>query len=249
MKQNIIRLAGFLLLIVFLVGSVAFTTRETEDVICRSIKIDFDEDETIRVEKEEILRIIKSTDQQLLSEDFRSINTENIEIEIEKHEAILNAEVYEKITRDSSAYKGVLVVNVEHREPVVRIMSFVGSYYLDRLGGKIPISSNYTANVLTATGYFGEDYARNELLPFIIYVENDEFWKAQIEQVHVEKDGNVLLTPLIGEHVIELGRLDDFQEKLGKMKVFYTQVLVKNNWNRYRSINLKYNNQVIAKKR
>ncbi len=153
------------------------------------------------------------------------------------------------MTKDSSSYKGVLVVKVKHREPVVRVMSNTGSYYLDEFGGKIPISANYTANVLATTGFFPEKYATEKLLPFILFIENDEFWQAQIEQVHIEKNGEVLLIPLIGEHIIEFGKLDDYQRKLQKMKAFYEQVLAKNNWNKYKTVSLKYNNQVIAKRR
>lgn len=237
------------MLTLFLVGTVAFTSRETDDVICRQIKVEFDKDESIKVDEQEIIRIINSTDQNLLRESFHDINTENIEVEIEKHEAILNAEVVEKIARDSTSYKGVLIVHVEHRKPVTRVMSSSGSYYLDKYGGKIPVSSNYSANVLVATGYFDEEYARNELLPFVLFLEEDEFWKAQIEQVHIEQNKNVILTPLIGDHTIELGKLNGYPDKLKKMKVFYEQVLAKNNWDRYKSVNLSYNNQVIAKKR
>ncbi|WP_346861594.1 hypothetical protein [uncultured Draconibacterium sp.] len=78
---------------------------------------------------------------------------------------------------------------------------------------------------------------------------NDEFWDAQIEQVHVEKNGEVVLTPLVGDHIIELGKLDNYEEKLRNMKAFYKQVLADNNWNKYKTVSVKYKNQVIAKRR
>ena len=87
------------------------------------------------------------------------------------------------------------------------------------------------------------------MLPFVIHVEKSEFWEAQIEQIHVEENGNVLLTPLVGEHIIVLGKLKDYPKKLEKMKAFYEQVLAKDNWNKYKEVSLKYNNQVIAKRR
>jgi cell division protein FtsQ len=128
-------------------------------------------------------------------------------------------------------------------------MSNSGNYYLDEAGDKIPVSASYTAHVLATTGFLTEKYAKNKLLPFVLYIENDEFWSAQIEQVHIEKSGEVLLTPLVGNHIIDFGKLDDYQRKLQKMKAFYEQVLANNNWNKYSRITLKYNNQVIAKRR
>jgi cell division protein FtsQ len=103
--------------------------------------------------------------------------------------------------------------------------------------------------VLVATGYFSEDFAKEQLLPFALFLEENPFWKAQIEQVHVEQNGNVVLTPLVGDHLIELGNMQNYVEKLRNMKAFYEQVLVLNNWDKYQTISLKYKNQVIAKKK
>ena len=42
-----------------------------------------------------------------------------------------------------------------------------------------------------------------------------------------------LLTPLVGDHLIELGTLENYPEKLRNMKAFYKQVMANNNWNKY----------------
>jgi cell division protein FtsQ len=143
----------------------------------------------------------------------------------------------------------VLTVKVKHRKPVVRIVSDNGNYYLDNEGDKIPVSTQYTANVLAATGKISEKFAVDELLPFVLFLGNDEFWEAQVEQIHIENNGDVLLIPLVGDQIIELGKLDNYEEKLRNMRAFYDQVLAANNWDKYKSVSLKYTNQVIAKKR
>jgi len=231
MFRKLLKIAGSLALVIFIVGTLAFTTYECKDVVCRNIEIDFENDELIKVSTDELVRLVKSADSNILSKKLTQINSDKIENAIEKHPAILNAEDYKIMANDSNSYKGILVVKVKHREPIVRIMSNSGSYYLDELGIKIPISANYTANVLATTGIFSEKYATEKLLPFVIFLESDKFWQAQIEQVHIEKNGDVLLTPLVGNHIIEFGNLDDYQKKLQKMKAFYEQVLAKNNWN------------------
>ncbi|NOR76040.1 MAG: hypothetical protein GQ525_12905 [Draconibacterium sp.] len=249
MFLKLLKIVGILLLVVFIIGTLAFTYHESKDAVCKTIKIDFENDELITVRKDELLRLVNATDKNLLNKKMSQINSEKIEIAIEKHQAILNTEVYKVLVKDSSSYKGVLVVKVKHREPVVRIIANSGNYYLDKLGNKIPISTNYSANVLATTGFLTEKYSTEKLLPFVLYLESDEFWKAQIEQVHIQKNGEILLTPLVGEHIIEFGDLEDYQKKLQKMKAFYMQVLAKSNWNKYKEISLKYNNQVVAKKR
>ncbi|MCA1758261.1 MAG: hypothetical protein LC658_00690 [Bacteroidales bacterium] len=249
MLRKILKLAGFILLTAFLVVTLAFSMRESRHVSCRNIEIEFSKNEIIKTSREEIAQLINAADNQLVGKELREINAELIEKEIEKHQAILNAEVFKVVAKDSTSFRGILGVRVKHREPVLRIMSSSGTYYLDKTGEQIPISSSYTANVLVATGYFSEDFAKEQLLPFALHLEENPFWKAQIEQVHVEQDGNVMFTPLVGDHLIELGNMENYQVKLRNMKAFYEQVLVRNNWDKYQTISLKYKNQVIAKKK
>lgn len=237
------------MLTVFIVVTLAFTSKEWNNAACSGIEVEYEPDEVIRVEKEEIIRLVTAADNQIIGKKLDEINAETIEKEVKKHQAVYNAEVYKVIASDSSSYKGILGIRVKHRKPVVRIMSEAGNYYLDRFGDKIPVSTKYAANVLVTTGYFNEQFAREKLLPCVLFIENDDFWEAQIEQVHVERDGDVVLIPLVGDHIIELGKPENFEEKLRNMEAFYKQVLANDNWNKYKSVSLKYKDQVIAKRR
>ena len=248
MFRKLSKIAGFLLLIAFIVGTLAFTSGESKDILCRDIEVSFSSKDQIQVNSKDILRKVNAADNKILKKTLGQINCELIENEVEKLQAIHKAEVYKIIVKDTSSYKGVLVVKVKHRKPVVRIISENANYFLDKEGNKIPSSSDYTANVLVVTGFLSEKFAATELLPFVLFVEEDDFWEAQIEQIHVEKNGNILLTPLVGDHIIELGSLDNYNGKLKKMRAFYEQVLANNSWNKYKTISLKYNNQVIAKR-
>jgi len=233
----------------FVVVTFSFSVKERRGVTCRNIEVKFFEDELIKVPADEIIRLIKLADHEIIGKELKKINADIIEREVEKHQAILNAEVYKITTKDSVSYSGIVGIIVKHRMPVVRIMSSSGSYYLDENSEKIPVSSGYTAKVLVSTGYFDENFAKEQLLPFILYIRDNEFWNAQIEQVHIEESGDIILTPLIGDHLIELGNLENYEEKLLNMRAFYNQVIAKNNWNKYKRISLKYKDQVIAKMR
>ncbi len=249
MLRKLLKLAGFIVLVAFLVITLAFSAKESRNIPCRSIEIEISENELIKISKEEITRLVNLADEQLIGKSLEQINADFIEAEVEKHQAIYNAEVYKVIVKDTVSYRGILGVRVKHREPAVRIMSDEGRYYLDKSGEKIPVSANYTANVLVATGYFSEKFAKEELLPFVLFLEKNPFWEAQIEQIHVEQNGDIILTPLIGDHLIELGSLGNYPAKLRNMKAFYQQVMTRNKWNEYKMVSLKYNDQVIAKKR
>jgi len=249
MFRKLLKLTGFLLLIVFIIGTLAFTSIESKNIICSDIEVVFDKNEAINIDKDRLIRLVKATDSKVLRKTLEQINSEVFEEEIEKIPAILSADVYKLIVNEKGVYKGVLVVKVKHREPVMHVISSNGSYYLDKYGVRIPVSSSYSTNVLVASGSISEKFAVEKLLPFIQYVEDNDFWNAQIEQVFVEQDGDVLLSPLVGGHIIELGDIDNYREKLHVMREFYKQVLAKNNWNKYERVSLKYNNQVVAKRR
>ncbi|HSO86949.1 MAG TPA: hypothetical protein VLQ91_10385 [Draconibacterium sp.] len=249
MFRKLLKLTGFLVLIIFIIGTFAFTSIESKNIICTDIEVVFDKNEVINIDKDKLIRLVKATDSKILSKKLDEINSEIIEDEIEKIPAILTADVYKLMVNEKGSYKGVLVVKVKHRKPVMRVITSGGSYYLDKYGMRIPVSSSYATNVLVTTGSVSEEFAVEKLLPFVQYVEDNDFWKAQIQQVHVEEDGDVLLSPLVGGHIIELGDLDNYAEKLQIMRAFYKQVLVKNNWDKYEKVSLKYNNQVVAKRR
>ncbi|HKJ78184.1 MAG TPA: hypothetical protein VKA10_01560 [Prolixibacteraceae bacterium] len=249
MLRNIFKMTGLFALVAFILATLAFTSKEGKDVVCRSIEIKIEPNDVIKLNEKEITRLAQMADEQLMGKNLRMINAELIEREVEKHKAILKAEVYKVVVKDTNSYAGILGVKVKHREPAVRIISTSGNFYLDKEGVRIPVSANYAANVLVATGYFSEQFAREELLPFVLHLSKNEFWNAQAKQVHVEKDGNIIITPLVGSHLVELGTLENYPQKLRNMQQFYKQVMANNNWNKYEKISLKYKNQVIAKKR
>lgn len=249
MWLKIFKFTGLLLMVAFLIITLAFTSYESKNIVCRNIEVDFRADDIIQINRSEILKLVKSADESIVGKKMESINSEFIEKEVEKHKAILNAEVYKVLVKDTTSYKGILTVKVKHRKPVVRIITESGNYYLDDQSGKIPVSNQYTANVLAVTGKISEKFAKEQLLPFVLFVKKDKFWDAQIEQIHVENNGDILLIPLVGDQIIELGTLDNYEVKLRNMRAFYNQVLAANNWDKYKSVSLKYSNQIVAKKR
>ena len=53
----------------------------------------------------------------------------------------------------------------------------------------------------------------------------------------------------MGSHKIILGSAHDLEKKFEKLKVFYRKGLEKVGWDRYQTINLKFENQVVCTKR
>ncbi len=240
---------AWILAVVALVVTLAFSYAETASVVCKEIAVKYDGDQQVQLSKQEIVRLINAADKNLIGKKLREINAETIEQEVNKHNAIYKADAYKLIVRDSINYKGILAVKVRHRDPVMRIMSPDANYYMDEEGVRFPTSTRYSANVVIVTGNINENLARNSILPMVLHIADNNFWQAQIKQIHVDRNEELLLTPLVGNQMIEFGTADSYRQKLRNLMAFYEQVLASNNWDKYERISLKYKNQIIAKKR
>lgn len=113
-----------------------------------------------------------------------------------------------------------------------------------------------------------------KLITFVRQLTEDPFWDAQIVQIDMDGTGiavsgngadaarapegtgrntywrepEVELVMRVGNHRVLLGTLDDTQEKLGKLMLFYDKVLPNDGWDAYRTINLKYEGQIVCRR-
>ena len=81
-----------------------------------------------------------------------------------------------------------------------------------------------------------------------IYTPDFGYGDEEIEQIHVVSPEQVELYPRVGQHVIDLGSVDNFQEKLHRLRIFYREGLERVGWNKYRAISLAYDNQIVCTK-
>lgn len=151
----------------------------------------------------------------------------------------------------------VLQVMIEEKEPVARIFTSSGSsFYIDSLGNKLPLSSALSARVPMFTG-FPSDRNRlskpdsallSRIMQLAMFIRADEFWNAQVAQVHITPAGFEMV-PTIGSHVVALGNSDDYQQKFDRLFSFYKQVWPKVGLNAYERIDVQYKGQVVATRR
>jgi cell division protein FtsQ len=80
------------------------------------------------------------------------------------------------------------------------------------------------------------------------FIRRDSLWDAQIAQIYVNTDREIELIPRVGSQRILIGNADSLNVKLRNLQAFYKQVLPHVGWDKYRTINIKYTNQVIGVK-
>lgn len=143
---------------------------------------------------------------------------------------------------------GRLCIEVTPHLPVLHVISRSGEdYYLSRNGLTMP-TADFNVNLCVATGNVTKKFASENLLELAKFIHSDLFWNEQIEQINVVSLEEIELYPRVGMHVIELGSVDDFAEKLERLRIFYQEGLERVGWNKYKTISLAYDNQVVCTK-
>lgn len=210
---------------------------------CNDIQIHIDHDTGLYfVDTKDVKEMILSyCGDSLPDMNIKDIDFSNMEISLEKNPYIENAEIYSNI-------KGTINVEIEQKEPLIRVVNNKGvSYYISKNGEKIPLSSKFTARVVVATGQV--DTADNDrLFRLAQYIDKDEFWKAQFEQIYVNEDGEIELVPKMGNHFILIGEVERLAEKFEKLRIFYDEVIKNVDASDYRVINVKFKDQIVCTK-
>lgn len=241
----LISLAGVVVLL-------SFINVKKQTVKCTDVKILIPGADNF-IEREEIDAILKEDQGVLLGRNLERINIHQIEKKLQSNPYIGFAKVY--VDMD-----GVLHIEVKQRQPIVRILNETGQdFYIDNDGLKMPISSNFTANVLVATGHISEVFGSRvdtlhtklarDLYKTAQYIKKDTLWDAQIEQIIVDQQNDMELIPRVGNQRIILGNADSLDKKMNNLLIFYKKAMPQVGWEAYKTINIKYTNQIVCQRR
>jgi cell division protein FtsQ len=121
----------------------------------------------------------------------------------------------------------------------------------------LPLSDKLTVQLPVFTGYPAQRskmHGADSLLVVQVrklsaYIRNDPFWMAQIAQVDIGPARTFEMVPLIGDHVIEFGDGNDYEQKFHRLFIFYKEVLSRTGFDKYSRIDVQYNGQVIGTRR
>lgn len=249
--------------VLFILGTLAllsFAQNKKNDRVCDNWEINIDAlSGNHFVNKERVEGILKNIGLKRGEDKFAQIDAEKVEKKILALSSVQDVEVFKNIN-------GTLELNIKQRQPIARVFSKNGySVYIDDKGKTMQTSEYYTARVMTINGYVniksGEELALikgndslmgltmlDELYELATYIRNDEFLKAQIEQIYVERNKEITLIPKVGNQEIIFGKAEDIEKKFKKLVLFYKKGINPNNLNLYKTINLKFDNQIVCKK-
>lgn len=192
----------------------------------------------------------------VINKPLTDVNTRSIE------EALM---LHTPFVKTAECYKtegGNVYITVTQRMPVIRIKAENGDdYYVDD-NDRVMKSSNYTSDLIIATGSISRQYATRYLSSLGKVIMGNELWKNLIEQVNILPDKSVEIVPRVGDHIVCLGPLPAYKgkngekeitefmtRKMGRLVKFYKYGLNNVGWNKYSYIDIQFDNQIICRKR
>jgi len=225
----------------YFVFALWYFPQQTKEDVCKSLEISIvDKASTLLISEKDVAQILEQADLNPVGKTIKYISTETIEKELHRNPMIKMAECFKSPS-------GTLKIKITQRRPKFRVVGF-GSYYVDADRKTMPVSANYAAYVPVVSGRITVSMATGRMFDFISFLENNPFWNAQIEQIHIREDLKIELVTRVGDAIIVLGKLDNFESKLKKLNKLYSHGFNTIGWNKYKTIDLQYKDQVVCTK-
>ena len=235
----------FLLLgvVVYLIFALVKFNRPDESPVCQGLDIHIlDEQGTDFVNENEVRELLANhkifPEGQLLEQ-----------VNLAQLESLLVASPYINQALCYKTAQHTIMMQITPRVPVLHVLNTAGEdFYIDSCGGTMP-RGHHAIDLIVMTGDINRKAAGKRYAPMGKMLANDNFWQKQIQEIHVTPDGELEITPRVGNHTILLGDTAHLADKLSRMKTFYTEGLNKAGWNRYKTISLKFDRQVVCTRR
>lgn len=229
--------------------------RGKEKEICRGIRVVLLDSSTNRfVTANEVVEIIEQFSTPPVGKNID-------EIELEKIESLLCSRSAIKSAQASVTIDGTLNIEITQRRPLLRIEGKNGGFYIDDQEYIFPLSETHSSYVPVVTGDIpllieqghrgtlaGEQKSwAGDIVELGLFLRENSFWNAMVEQISIAPDGDVLIFPKVGSFSIVLGDLKNIEDKFERLYAFYRNVAPYEGWEKYSSVSVKYKDQIVCK--
>jgi cell division protein FtsQ len=237
---------------------LGFVNIEEQKTVCSNIIATITrQGEATLITREELIMLIQQNNKPLKGRLIETINPRSLESTLKRNPFIQNADVYTMLN-------GTIVINAIQKDPVLRIFnSHDEQFYIDRNGIIFQTSKDHPARILVATGNinakfkpeFNVNSIADSLKPkSVLYglyrlaltARKLEYIQLLAGQINVNQNFEFELFTNTGNHTIIVGDAVNLEQKFNRLYWFYKKAISQVGWERYSTINLKYDNQVVC---
>lgn len=231
--------------------------RERAEITCDSLDVKIhDARRKGFVTQADVTQAIASGYGQCRGRKLESINLATIEEICSNLSAVEKSQAY--VTRD-----GVLHIDIEQRDPVLKFITPDGGYYADGKGFIFPLVKGYDDR-LTAIegpnplsippGYKGLPGSERErswlegLLELNDALGSSRTWKGAFSRIQSDAGGELTLHPVKGKEKFLFGKPSEIEDKLRRVEDYYRYIVPEKEEGWYRTVNVKYDGQIVCRR-
>ena len=242
MLKKIVIIFAAIVATAYLVFALFFTDLLPSETKCRGVEIVISDNDLQTLSVESIEKQLKLRGLDPKGKDMDKIVSGDIEKMLLESSIVEDCQCYK-------THKNYIGIHISCKQPIIHVFDQTGGeYYLDSNGAVIRSVQN-AIYLPVASGDIKSEETREGLVKIALFLQKERFWREQVEQIHVTPKQEIVLVPRIGNHIIEIGKADNLEKKLAKLKEFYKEGLNKVGWNKYNKINIEFDKQVICTKK
>lgn len=227
---------------IYILFAIFFLTKREEGELCKGVEISISDGGYGALSADNVKKIIAEKGINLKGKPMEEINCATIEKLIAQIPVVEECQCYK-------THKGYIGVSIDCKIPILQAYDVGGrEFFIDKNGSVIDGIHN-VMYLPVASGFVTRTMAPKELLEIALFLKENRFWNEQIEQIYFTEKKDIILVPRIGNHIVEVGKIDNLGKKLDKLQKFYERGLNSVGWNKYKKINVEFDKQVICTKR
>lgn len=238
--MKILRVILSIVLLAYVVVAVSRSRNQSATELCRGVVVKPIDSKFVTVK--EITRELGTLPERARKMRVHQINTDSIE------QILASIDNIERVRCVMTSDNRILV-EVDPLEPVARIFDTDSSYYINRAGKRISANARYHSDVPIISGAFSREFPPTDILPLVSYINSDSVWATLVTHIKAYDKRNIILVPMIHGHVINIGDMDNLEDKFSRVRTAYTKILPVKGWDYYDTISVKWAGQVVATRR
>jgi cell division protein FtsQ len=208
--------------------------RKVEDVV-----IKFLGDNNLYLTEDAVNKLLIQNYGSVKNRDKEQVVLNTIEEIIESNPMVKNAQVYFSVD-------GELISEIVQRKPIGRVEG-VNRFYLDDSGKRMPLSKYHSARVPIITGKI-TGKSLEDAYVILNYIYKDDFLRKNVIGIHIKDEGDYQLKLRVEEFVVNLGDVENLDEKFKNFMAFYLKATKDKTLENYAAVSLEFDNQVVCTK-
>lgn len=192
------------------------------------------------ITQEMIERLIVENFPDSMSIAKKDLDLMQIENQLNEHPMIAHSEVFLSVD-------GILSSEVTQKTAIARVINQNESFYIDIEGNKMPLSEHFSAHIPVVIGNLKKEN-KSRFIKLLNIINTDDFYKTTVTGIKINPDQSLIFSVRDYNYQVEFGHLKEIERKLDNYKAFVHYAKNDTVVKEYKSINLRFTEQVVCMK-